>query len=1421
MKQTLSPIELSFWYQYKFDPRSDANNIVHRLTVAMSLDKTTLERIIGQLISKHPVLHSSFQEEDGVPFRILNRASTLDLTDGEKMTEETILNNIKRPFVLEQGPLLRVIFVRHKDSTTLFMACPHIVFDAMSWNIFLDDFTAALNDNHVGDTYSLGKVNIDTQAQQYWTSRLDGVEGRVSFERNPALQANSGTLGLYERPDADSLFEKLIVFGKSEGFSMNSLCMALLAVTLYKTTDSKRMIIATPVTTRDENSATHVGPYINVLPTVLDVDGDKTFLDYAKDVSNQLWEDIDNRNFSLIKLLGELPSRYRDDSQGIYNVMAEYVPNNSRNGIIREDELIPNTSVKLDLTLSVLAGPKGHKISIEYDASKLESSYIAQLVEVFMSITSSILKESNRLIRNIPIVGDVVAQKLLQIGSGPTREMKPPFVWNRFKAMAKSYSDHVAIKDDNGEVSYRELFKMSCRYANLLSGCGVGKDSVVGVYMERSADYVASMLAIWSLGAIYVPLDISQPSRRIEFMIEQAGITAVITRGKSGLTETVLQCDITNSSNTKLYDSDYEPDNRDTSYIIFTSGSTGTPKGVMIEHRGFLNHLEIMIHDLNLTDTDVVAQTAPVSFDISVWQLVCALMVGASIRIVDHDDLIDADQMYKIINADNISVMEVVPSLLSGYLMAEDANDNLRYVLKGMKVITTGEAISGLVAKQWTTHYPEQSLLNAYGPAEASDDTHFFDILPSTIEEVRPIPIGQPLLNIRTYVVNQDLQLCPEGMTGEICIGGIAVAKGYVGNSDLTAKAFLLDPFVTEQGARLYRTGDYGRWRDDGLLEYHGRRDHQVKIRGQRLELGEVEDRLKVVPGVKDAAVIADKTPNDTRLIGYIAPVSTSTDIDKIKAGLRSMLPDFMVPQKLVLVSDLPKTRNGKLDRKALEGYSEDDQSVDKRESVNSALLSEIIQVYSHVLGAEISADSNYFDCRGDSLQSMKIVALLEKRGIYAGVRDILMHQTPKELSESIEKKRADRMAATEEWPILSGLTPIQQHYLEYAGGEHVDSGEIQAAILTLAGDKRLDGATLQSALREVMLSHAELRPTKMNSPLILETPRTYDISSLIADARSKITLDNPLVGYVLHSNDRPKILLVAHHFVFDFYSWGIILSDLNDTLEGRLIPKEDLLKRWWGKALSNVKSGTLELDEIKRFWEQSSYDGQLKAEVTSDSTKNLEYAYYLPGASVARLARGGVSLENLVYYALAKAYMTVFGQSVFACNIEASLRSIDDASVLSRGVGWMTYLFPVRVESDVTLVDFCKTISETARRGYEYGLLRYTVCPELFKGASDSPWTINYIGKNVNGTDDIEIIKKLPEKVKPFIEIDVRYVESNLIVEFCHNTTLTKVYFDSLHEELKKNIKAATDHIGNSKRKFMINTERKEAILKRLKNAG
>jgi len=1435
-RNSLTSTELSFWYQYKFDPESDCNNIVHRIVLKRSLSEDVLRNAFSKLAHRHPALRARFSENNGVPFRYDSKNFIPNLINGNELTKQGLFNATSQAFSLESNLLMRTIFLSRQESTTLFIACHHIIFDDISWNILMKDFIKALDDELEVSPGSLAYPAEEPLAQRYWNAKMNGIEGRVSLQLNHANEINKRTLDTIESPDTNSIVSRLRELGEAESISLNTLCMTILSIALGKITNSKTMIIATPVTTRNETFSNKIGSYINVLPSVFKINSHKAFLTYAKEQSRSIWEDIENRNFSLIDLASSMPHHNYEDNQGPFNIMAEYVPYVSRSKWIIEDTVIANKFAKMDILLSVVEESNNHLLRIEYDASKLERNYVEQLLKVFCHLSKSIIANPNLAIREMTMLGAEESRLLLEAGAGPVKTISNSYIWSRFKTAAKKNGKRVAIVESEGSLSYEELFNLACRYSEYFTRMGVSKDMIVGVYLDRGAEYIASMFAIWSLGAIYIPIEAKTPIGRIRTMIDQANIAAVVTEKNITieLNRKLILCDIRASEDYEQNEIIYEPKGDDIAYIIFTSGSTGIPKGIKITHKGFMNHLEIMIEEFKANNKDVIAQTAPVSFDISVWQLVCGLIIGARVIIVESRDLIEPERMYRIINNDKVSILEIVPSLISGYMAAEDSNILLRGGLGDVKVITTGEAISRSIVEQWIEHYPKKPLLNAYGPAEASDDTHFYYIQSKNIDFTQSIPIGRPLLNISTYIVNEDMQLCPRGIIGEICIGGISVAGGYVANKEATTKSFAPDIFSKVEGAMLYRTGDYGRWREDYILEYHGRRDQQVKVLGQRLEIGEIEERLRHDANIRDVAVIAEKSISSTRLKAYIVHINqslNSQDIEKIRENLRLSLPDYMVPWKFVALNSLPRTPNGKLDRKKLDQYASAEKISlpSENNDFDSDLLRNIIRVYSDILRIKIVGDSNYFDCGGDSINSMKLVATLAKLNIHVSIRDIMKYQTPKELSDIITRRGISEQNTLRNWPRIKGTAPIQNNYI-HNSGKNVENGELQAAIITIPSEYNLSKDTIRASLKNVFLAHKELQLLGKNSKILVITDGRYaqekNIDELVESIRGIISLKTPIVGYVLPANDSNKILFVAHHLIIDLHSWKILGTEISEaTAQNKYISvTEDHLSRWWGHNLETLINNNLRLNQSLKLWAPFK-DKSTSIYNSVDKTHNYTYHHRFSSSKIYDLLPSEESMESFVHYNFIKSYFKVSKDAFFVYNTESSLRDIDRKGVLVRAVGWATFVYPRKFEknkfSKTSFVDFHKERNIVAEKGYEYGLIRYNIYPKRFKDSIDSPWTVNYIGAALKVDERVKVVKTRIIRENPFIELDAIYDNGELRLEYSHNTSLPMSFFDKINIEFSKQIVeviAKSSQVSINQNSLSI--ARKSAILKRLRNA-
>jgi amino acid adenylation domain-containing protein len=546
------------------------------------------------------------------------------------------------------------------------------------------------------------------------------------------------------------------------------------------------------------------------------------------------------------------------------------------------------------------------------------------------------------------------------IGVGPARALPDRLPHELFEQQARAHPDRVAAVHGDDQLTYGQLNARANQLARALVAHGSGRDRVVGVQTERNLDWLAAVLAIFKAGGAYLPIEPHFPAERIAKMVARAGAKLVLTQPviaaayEAGHAESDLGIAVEHDQ---------------LAYIYFTSGSTGEPKGAMCEQIGFLNHLVAKIDDLVIDEGTVVAQTAPQCFDISLWQLVSALLVGGQTLIVEQETILDAHRFLETIVARRVNVVQVVPSylevLVTNLAQRPRALESLRYV------VATGEALKKELVERWFAVQPRIKLMNAYGLTETSDDTnHEIMDRPPAGERV---PLGRPISNVQIDLVDEHLASVPFGEAGEIVFAGMCVGRGYINDPERTRSAFLPDP--DRPGGRLYRSGDFGRWLPDGKLEFLGRRDSQVKISGFRIEIGEIESALVRVPGVRDGAVIV----SDKQLVAFYSGAEP-LDTDDLRTHLGATLPTYMVPAAFHWRDSLPLTDNGKTDRKALAAALED--AARNGDAPNTATEARLAAAWSDVLGIagdQIGRRDNFFDLGGTSLTALKLVIALDR----------------------------------------------------------------------------------------------------------------------------------------------------------------------------------------------------------------------------------------------------------------------------------------------------------------------------------------------------------------------------------------------------------------------------------------------------------
>jgi amino acid adenylation domain-containing protein len=588
-----------------------------------------------------------------------------------------------------------------------------------------------------------------------------------------------------------------------------------------------------------------------------------------------------------------------------------------------------------------------------------------------------------------------------------------------FAEQARDRPDAVAVAHRGTRWTYDELNRRANRIAHRLLDRGLAAEDVVAVESGRTLSWAAAVLGVFKAGGVYLPIDPAYPSDRVQLQLRRSAARFVLTgtgqpdpaRYPAAATVSPLQPPPGPESHDE--DPAVQVGERQLAYIYFTSGSTGLPKGAMCEHLGMLNHLLAKIEVLGLGPDDVVVQSAPVAFDISLWQLVAVLLTGGRVELVSGDDLLDAGRFLDTVLGAGATVLQLVPSYLDVLLGDLEARPRGPGRLRWVSV--TGEAISSQLVTRWLARFPGIPLVNAYGATEASDDTTHAVLTEPPRTPL--VPVGRPIRNVTVYVVDDQLAQVPPGSVGEIVFSGICVGRGYINDPERTREAFSADPY--RPGERLYRTGDYGRWLPDGDLEFLGRRDDQVKIRGMRVETGELEHRVLAAAGVHTAAVVVREGAGGKSLVAFYTGEPEMTE-ELLLTELRAALPAHLVPAACHRLSALPLTANGKTDRRTLKAMADRLAVTSGGTPPAAGTERRLATAWAEVLGRtpdEVAADDDFFDLGGDSLAAVRLVVKLDRA---VSLTDLTRHPVLRELAKVID---GDRHGG--ENPILQRLNDV------------------------------------------------------------------------------------------------------------------------------------------------------------------------------------------------------------------------------------------------------------------------------------------------------------------------------------------------------------------------------------------------------------
>jgi amino acid adenylation domain-containing protein len=927
--------------------------------------------------------------------------SPLDEEARASESECLIRQHTQRPFDLSRETMLRPGLIRlAADEHILLMTMHHIVSDGWSMGVLIREMAILYAAYLEGAESPLPRLPIQYADFAKWQREwLQGetLEGQLAYWRNQLADAPP-TINLptdRPRPAVQTFESETITFALSESLSTAlkslsqhegvTLFMTLMAAyntLLYRYTGQEDILVGTGVANRNRSEIEGlIGFFVNMLVMRTDLSGNPSFLELLRRVRETAFAAYAHQDLPFEKLVEELQPE-RDLSHTPFFQVTFVLQNASAQELtlpgLEVSLLDFNTGeAKFDLILLMADGAKGLSGTLEYNTNLFDAASIQRMLGHFQTLLENVVADPQRLLSELSVLSEPEQRRVLLEWNNTRADYPSETCIHRlFEQQAASRPEELALVCEDEQVTYGELNRRANQLAHYLRSLGVGPESHVGICLERSTEMVVALLGVMKAGGAYVPLDPQYPQARLKYMLEDAHAEVLLTQERLLASlpkhhahvicidvewETIAQQSLVNPSGGATADN--------LVYIIYTSGSTGKPKGVLVQHRGLCNLTEAQLRTFSIQPNARMLQFASLSFDASIFEIVMAWRSGATLYLTSGDTALPGAALARLLREREVTHVTLPPSVLA--VMPEEQIPSLH------TIVVAGETCPVELVQRWA---PGRNFFNAYGPTETT--------VWATVTECQPDgqhpTIGRPIINAQVYLLDTHLQPVPLGVPGELHIGGVGLARGYLNCPDLTAERFIPNPFSNEAGSRLYKTGDLARFLPSGEIDYLRRIDHQVKVRGFRIELGEIESVVGQYQGVREVVVLAKgNTPGDSRLVGYLVPDGNAVlNLNDLRQHLSERLPEYMVPALFVMLEVLPLTANGKVDRRSLSqlnGFNQELESEfvaprNETEQIIAAIWQEALQTET------VGIDDNFFDLGGHSLLMVGVHNKLRER---------------------------------------------------------------------------------------------------------------------------------------------------------------------------------------------------------------------------------------------------------------------------------------------------------------------------------------------------------------------------------------------------------------------------------------------------------
>ncbi|MEM7571968.1 MAG: amino acid adenylation domain-containing protein [Bacteroidota bacterium] len=1385
----LSYGQQQMWLLQKLNPGNPFYNYAEIYRLEGILIEEHLKEAYRKLVARHEILRTVFVESAGIAQqRILSEVETevavVDYTGSLSSKEENLqqfyLSEARRPFDLESGPLTSLYIIKLSPTSYRLLFClHHIITDKWSMQVLRRElafyYRQLLEESQeelpnlpfqYGD-YSYKQRNSSNQDREvnYWKNQLADAPAYLPLATDRPPPKRPSYQGQFQSQKFSvTLSGKLRDLAASTESTLFHILLAAYKIVLWQRSGQNDILVGTPVTNRKTPELEQLIGYFNDTLVLRDqIDPNATFMDFLSKVKVTTLEAFDHKDIPFEEIVRELQPQRESGRNPLFQHMLIYhrVPENPDFGpdLSLDYQSFDAGVTKFDLTLYV-SDVGDHLYSlIEYAKDLFDPSTIDRIQNQLINVLEEATERPQRKLQQFSRITKEELDSLIQFERGQTIEGSVPSVVHHLLRIVERHPNRIAVSFADKQLSYAELNQRSENLAQRLLQYGLGPGQLVGLHASRSLELVVGIWGILKAGGAYVPLAPEYPADRLQYMLEDAKVKLIVSDREKPPTFAgdvkIISVDGPAPTQTqRLPDIDLSQG----AYLIYTSGSSGPPKGVLISHKN-LAYSTAARQAYYSTAPHTFLLLSPFSFDSSIAGLFWTACTGSELVISPQRIEQDLDQLAKIINERQVSHTLLLPSLYET-ILAFVPTDQIGSL---GSVIVAGEACSPDLIQTHFNKLPNCSLYNEYGPTEA---TVWSSVAQLQIANTDVVPIGRPAPGVELIILDKKGRRCPIGIPGELYIGGPGLANEYWQRPKLSAEKFIPHPFIKD--SKLYRTGDLVKWDNEGQLLFLGRRDEQIKIRGHRVELGEIQAMIRTSAGVQDAVVLQNE---QKQLVAFL---TGEFDEKELRVLLQKQLPNYMVPTFLVGVAVFPLLPNGKLDRSTLiaQTVAENANATPIELAELTLTESKLHAIWQEVLGVQsFGIDDNFFEIGGDSILSIKILARAREKGIHLTPTAIFEHQTIARLALFAETTEVSQQDKKEDKFTVGDLLPIQQwffsehqlapHFWNQASYLHHQEKGAFNYWETLIPAVVKKHPILQARFRKLTEGWQLMLPAKNHNSgffrkIDLSTAHASQVEELVEkrlielQAKRQLATDPLFEGiYFFMPPEIPdRIVLLAHHLVIDAVSWSILWGDLQlgmSQLEAGkrldLGPVEHTFFNW-ATQLNNWGNSN-KFDQELAFWQ-----AQTDVSLEDGFQPNLPYAEKNTSTTILQLgaerssALNGLAheayntnTEEILICALLRALQQIWKQQQICLNIEHHGRETDlNNTDFSQAVGWFTAAFPLRFDllNTNTIGEQILTIKEQLRsapqRGLSYGILRYLANAP---GLNQMPTIhFNYLGK-------------------------------------------------------------------------------------------